>query len=89
MNALREILKKIHVAMDMLSGLYLRLNDFKMYKEFMQKSDNLQLDIQWAMYSAQEILVALLAFSEQSKSSVESPASHWKGAFLLSQVTYH
>ena len=89
MNALREILKKIHVAMDELSGLYLQLNDFKMYKEIMQESDNLQPDTQWAIYSAQEILVALLAFSERSKSSVESPASPRKGPFLLSQVTYH
>ena len=45
-----------------------------MYKEIMQKSDNLQLHIQWAIYNAQEILVALLALSKQRKSSVESPA---------------
>ena len=81
MNALREILKELHAAIDELSGLYPQLNDFKMYKEITDAGVR-QITTRYTVgnkYGAQEILVALLALSEQSKSSVESPAFPLEG----------
>ena len=74
-NELWEILEETQVVMDELSSLYLQLNDIKMHKEVMQESDNLQLDIQQTIDSAQKILVASPALSGQSKSSVQSATS--------------
>ena len=81
-NELWEILEETQVVMDELSGLYLQLNDIKMHKEVMQESDNLQLDIQQTIDSAQEILVASPALSGQSKSSVQSATSPLGGDIL-------
>ena len=80
-NELWKILEETQLVMDELSGLYLQLNDIKMHKEVMQESDNLQLDIQQTIDSAQEI-VASPALSEQSKSSVESATSPLGGDIL-------
>ena len=74
-NELWEILEETQMVMDELSGLYLQLNDIKMYKEVMQESDNLQLDIKQTIDSAQAILVASPALLGQSKSSVQSATS--------------
>ena len=81
-NKLWEILEETQVVMDELSGLYLQLNDIKMHKEVMQESDNLQLDIQQTIDSAQEILVASPALCGQSKSSVQSATSPLGGDIL-------
>jgi hypothetical protein len=44
--------------MDEMSSLYLRMNDMKLHKEIMQESDNLELEIQQTIDSAQTMLVA-------------------------------
>ena len=69
-NELWEILEETQVVMDELSSLYLQLNYIKMDKEVMQESDNLQVDIQQTIDSAQKILVASPALSEQIQCSI-------------------
>jgi hypothetical protein len=44
--------------MDEMSNLYLQMNDMKLHKEIMQESDNLELEIQQTIDSAQKMLVA-------------------------------
>jgi hypothetical protein len=41
-----------------MSSLYLQMNDMKLHKEIMQESDNLELEIQQTIDSAQKMLVA-------------------------------
>jgi hypothetical protein len=55
---LREILEKTQLVMDEMSSLYLQMNDMKLHKEIMQESDNLELEIQQTIGSAQNMLVA-------------------------------
>ena len=57
-SELREILEETQLVMDEMSSLYLQMNDMKLHKEVMQESDNLELEIQQTIDSAQKMLVA-------------------------------
>ena len=57
-SELWEILEETQLVMDEMSSLYLQMNDMKLHKEIMQESDNLELEIQQTIDSAQKMLVA-------------------------------
>ena len=57
-SELWEILEETQLVIDEMSSLYLQMNDMKLHKEIMQESDNLELEIQQTIDSAQKMLVA-------------------------------
>ena len=58
-SELWEILEETQLVMDEMSSLYLQMNNMKLvHKEIMQESDNLELEIQQTIDSAQKMLVA-------------------------------